>query len=771
LPADIDNHSPAQHRDAILALAALVFTLFLTLLRYRPPEPKPADAPADQFSALRARGVLDRLVGDGAPHPVGTEANARVRERVLKEFAGLGFSPEVQEGFACNEFGVCAHVRNVLARLQGQRTRPALLLAAHYDSVAAGPGASDDAAGVAVILEMARILRSGALPAYPIIFLIDDGEEPGMLGARAFFAHPWAAEARYAINLEARGTSGPSLMLETSSNNAWLIKLYAASVPRPITSSLFYTLYKQLPNDTDFTVFKARGLEGFNLAYIGGASRYHTPLDNVGNTSLASLQHQGENALALVRALENANADLDRPHHGAAVFFDVFSRWTIWWPLVWTYALALLTALLWAGLAATLLRRQAVTVRAILWGAIVWLASLATSLALALALRWPMRAAGVLPPGWLAQPLPAVFAFWAIGFVTPGMVTFFLGRRAGFWGLWLGVWSCWLMLAEVLAFAAPGTSYLFLVPTLVAGIAGMAAMSSPSERAWSFRPGVLVLAMVTGALWFPVLLLTYDALGTFALPLLAVTVSMLATTLAPLLGAAAGRLPRLLSGIAAVLAVAAGAIAFFVSPYAALSPRPMNIMFAQDAPSETARWLVDAGRGQIPETMGHAAAFSRQAAQPFPWTGWNAIAAPAPWQKLPAPTLDIAQAFSQGRMRHIRATLRSPRGASEATLLLPPQVGLESVDVEGQRVPEQQPREVRWNNGWRVYTCRDLPPQGCTLEMVFSGAPPAEVAIQDVSPGLPQQARALLTARPTSATTIQSGDVTVVTRRVRLAGE
>src|ERR1700735_3379150 len=129
-----------------VALLAVIF--FLSVVGLRPPSPQPASAPATQFSADRAREVLRRLVGDGIPHPTGSAANGVVRGRIIDELTKLGYQPQVQAGFSCNDFGTCATVKNILARLHGGESGPSVLLAAHYDSVPAGPGASDDGAGV-----------------------------------------------------------------------------------------------------------------------------------------------------------------------------------------------------------------------------------------------------------------------------------------------------------------------------------------------------------------------------------------------------------------------------------------------------------------------------------------------------------------------------------------------------------------------------------------------------------------------------------------------
>ena len=131
--------------------------------------------------------------------------------------------------------------------------------------------------------------------------------------------------------MEARGVSGPSFMFETGSANAWLMRLYGKTTLEPITNSLCYVIYKMLPNNTDFTVFKAAAYQGFNLAFIGDVGHYHTPLDNWENSSASTMQHQGANALSALLALANS-PDLNHPASNS-MFFDVLARSVIVWPI------------------------------------------------------------------------------------------------------------------------------------------------------------------------------------------------------------------------------------------------------------------------------------------------------------------------------------------------------------------------------------------------------------------------------------------------------
>ena len=176
-------------RRVLFSVAVISSVFLISLLASRPPAPKSAKAPESEFSAGRARAVLDKLVGDGVPHPTGSAANDAVRARIIEEFSSLGYAPEVQTGFACDGYSTCATVNNVVARLDGAEPGQSVLLAAHYDSVHAGPGASDDGVGAATVLECARALKTVPALRHSVIFLIDDGEEAGLIGAQIGRAH------------------------------------------------------------------------------------------------------------------------------------------------------------------------------------------------------------------------------------------------------------------------------------------------------------------------------------------------------------------------------------------------------------------------------------------------------------------------------------------------------------------------------------------------------------------------------------------------------
>ena len=111
-----------------------------------------------------------------------------------------------------------ARVRNVVAVLPGHRPdRPAVPHGAprlRGDRARAPPTTPP---GVSALLESVRALTAGPPLRNDVVVVLTDAEEACLCGAEAFAAsHPLAADGGVVLNFEARGTSGPPIMFETS---------------------------------------------------------------------------------------------------------------------------------------------------------------------------------------------------------------------------------------------------------------------------------------------------------------------------------------------------------------------------------------------------------------------------------------------------------------------------------------------------------------------------------------------------------------------------
>ena len=761
--------SPGIRRIAssVLILAAI---LALSILGEHPPTPRPSNAPETVFSAGRAVDALRRILKDDVPHPVGSTADDSVRERIVDEFTRLGYEPQLQTAFACSKYASCATVKNVVARLEGTGESGAVLLAAHYDSVPAGPGDSDDGTGAVTVLEVARALKSLPARRHPVIFLLDEGEEEGLLGAQGFVdSHPWAKEVRVAVNIDNRGTDGPSMMFETGSANDWAARFYARYVPLPRADSIAYTIYKLLPNDTDFSIFKQAGYQGLNFAYIRGVNQYHTPLDNSANVSAASVEDHGDHVLPLVSAL--ANADLSNWPAGDAVYFTIFGRWMVHWPARRSIGFALIATFLLVIEILWLNHTKRLSPRELLWGILGWLVSMVVTAAVALVVARVVHMAGATPVTWVAYPLPLEAAFALLALVVVVTNAIFFSRRAHFWGLWSGVWVWWSLLAMAVPLKAAGLSHMLLVPLGVAAGAGLLTTMRPTE--WTAASSLaVILPLAAGGIVLTGLLVDlYSALGAPALVPIALLAGLLFTPVAPFCedlrgveGVRGLAVPWLLVGFTTLFLFAA----MVVPAYSAKSPERVNFRYIEDGDSGSARWAVEAESGRLPEPIRLAANFRRADRGYMPWNTNPAFLADAPDLDFAAPTFTILESSENEGRRSYRALLRSERGAPFASVLFPPGADIASVTVGGFPQQTAAPRLKAYLHNWSAYSCPTMPASGMEITFSLAEGKTIEVSVLDESYGLPEEGTFLLHARPLTATPSQGGDVTMVIRRVQL---
>ncbi len=293
----------------MLVLVTLIFGIFYTMM---PQTYDTEEASVSEFSTKRALEKVKVIAQK--PHYVGSKNHKVVAQYLVQELKNLGLQPSIQEGFTMTEKGTLVQSKNILARIEGSANTKSLLLLSHYDSAphSYSYGASDDASGVATILESVRaFLHTKTQHKNDIIILFSDAEELGLNGAALFVTqHNWAKEVGLVLNFEARGSSGPSYMLmETNDGNAKMVDGFQdGKVQYPVSNSLMYSIYKMLPNDTDLTVFRENGkIQGYNFAFIDSHFDYHTAQDKYEHLDPKTLAHQGTYLMPLMKYFSNAD--------------------------------------------------------------------------------------------------------------------------------------------------------------------------------------------------------------------------------------------------------------------------------------------------------------------------------------------------------------------------------------------------------------------------------------------------------------------------------
>ena len=208
-------------------------------------------------------------------------------------------------------------LRNVVGVIPG--TRPdwagqSVIVGAHYDHLGRGwpdvhhgdegkvhPGADDNASGVSVLLELARLLGRDWHPERSVVFVAFTGEEAGKLGSRHYTQHALdypAGKAIAMLNLDAVGRLGDRelLILGSGSAREWVHIFRGAGmvtgVPvKPVEQDI---------GSGDQTSFLDAGIPAVQLS-SGPHPDYHRPTDTVDKIDASGL---GKTAAVLKEALE-----------------------------------------------------------------------------------------------------------------------------------------------------------------------------------------------------------------------------------------------------------------------------------------------------------------------------------------------------------------------------------------------------------------------------------------------------------------------------------
>lgn len=455
-------------------LVAAVAAILLAVLATTTPFPAPADAPAGDFSAGRAMADVREIAK--APHPTGSPENARVRAYLTQRLQSLGMTVTTSSDPVAAKAqarldnwrggGAPVQAVNLIATLAGRDpAKPAVLLMAHHDTVWGSPGAADDSAGVATILETVRAIKaSGVQPERNLIVLLTDGEELGLDGAHQYFERMPGQVPGVIVNLETRGGGGRASMFETGPQNGTMIDLFAKAVRQPVATSLSVFVYQKLPNSTDYTVAKKLGVPGFNFAFIGRPGLYHSPLATPDALDQGSLQDMGRQALDLTRGLLAVDALPGQAPD--RVFYDlfglVFVAYAAW--VGWLFVAAAVLAYGYAGWGVT-------TGRGLARGAGLSLAVLVVAGVLLFVFNLASGSGG--DPNYYDRlaAIPRLEAQAALLCVAAmALVAGWLLHRRGVIELLPAMAAPWLLLAVVAQALAPTAAFPLYLPLLLGGI-------------------------------------------------------------------------------------------------------------------------------------------------------------------------------------------------------------------------------------------------------------------------------------------------------------
>ena len=753
----------------LLTTAALWLGVMLVggfaLYGTRPPDAVDSSAAENVFSAVRAMKHLAQIAKQ--PHPIGSDEAVRVREYLVTQLRSLGGEVHVEQAIGTTQNGRNLHaglVNNIVATFPGQANSRAVLLAAHYDSVPEGPGAADDGAGLVVILEAIRALRAGASIKNDLVVLFSDGEEArGLLGALAYAAgHPELKDRiGMMVNLEARGSSGPGVMFETSNDNGALIREFARAAPYPLATSLMAAIYKLLPNDTDFTPLKAAGLTGLNFAFLETYQSYHTRLDTIENLDPRSVQHMGANVLGVIRHFGNLAQPLRRERD--CLYFNWFGSSILVYPVWLTWVVALFAPILF-GVGCM---RSAAHLGLTLGRTVAGIGSFFLQLIIVLGGTFASLAAAQFIAGEFLegdtpsnQLLLAGIVGIAFGLGTASQR--FLRNKLGMANLAAGqLFAVWL-LSVALCWFLVGGSYVLQWPLLF-GMAGMLLglrLTEPRRCFFQFVfliPALLILVPLA-YMFFVSLLLSY--LGLAAVAFLLATLLAIAPQLFDRL-TGRSNLPLVLVFLVSATLIGIG---IHLSFWSSKHPRRDTLIYSLNADENKAKWV---SYDAAPDTWTSSilGPTARRESDPAYTAGLErpVLSSDATLVPLPAPFVAITQSYVLDGEQTVTLQITSTGGARSLFVRLPGDLKLTAAGWNGNVQPIHHGAAT---NGPWIFRFYNAPAEGVTLEFRFPAQNRIKIWVADTTRGLP--AIAPFSPRPDDTTPGYGSDVTLVAKAVDL---
>ena len=750
---------------SLITVLLLVITFAASYCSIQVPEVNDT-ASATDFSASKAiRRLKEFLPANNGAHPVNSVENALVRDRIIAQIKDMGITAEVQKTTGCSNFRgavVCAKVDNIIATIPGTDPSTTVMMMAHFDSHPSGPGAGDAGHAVAIILELMDMLKQQAPLKNDLVILINEGEESGLLGAEAFMAsHPLAKTIDVVINMEARGNQGKSLLFETGENNYGLIKLYQKYAKEPMSNSISYEIYKLLPNDTDLTVTKRYGITGVNFAFSGRVNHYHTGLDNIENLSPGSVQHQGDNAYAMLVPL--LSTDLKSLPQGNAVYTDILSSFMIVWPVDISIPLSFFTLMLMLLISWKLLSTKMISIGQLASSlpfafVIIIISALSSWLVLFLV---QLLAKESQP--WLVEPLAMRAAIWLMPLAASLFFAAKIKDKLGFWGLVMAANMLLLILSMATSLTLSGMSYLTLLPLLVFScLMSLALILGITSN--TVITIIITLSLITMALMvFPFMLLLETAMGFTLAPAYGFLMSLLIIIALPLLLSAKHKWLNQFTLIAMAISVIGLLVTTQLPMFSKSLPQPLNFEYLQQGNKATVQALTP---HPLSQKMIAESAFSNNQKLSRPWSTAKFSSIEVNSLKLPEPELIILSKVIENNVQKITVQFNSNNLTGQFLIYSKNNNRLINVVID------EQTFDFPKNIGFpQFFICKGKDCQGTTFELTIDGIEPIEIGLIDYSFGLPASLQYIAETRGELAHQIQTGDVSLVHKLINISVE
>ena len=678
---------------SIITLLVFTFLVLVSIKLTSPTKSKGINADRDVFSADRAFVHINKFASE--PHMSGSMAKEQVCSYIVGELEQIGLEVDIQTTTVVRYDGlpVFGNVTNIVGRITGQNSSGALLVVGHYDTQPYAPGAADDGIAVGAMLEAAEILSQNYKLNNDIIFLFSDAEEVGLLGAEAFAKeHPWMKDVELVLNLEARGTKGPALAFEMSTQNGWIVKEFVKAMEKPFAGSMMYEVYQMIPNNTDFTVFKERGISGLNVAIVDGYVNYHGPTDKPENLSLASLQHTGSYLMGF--ALHFGNISLTQTKANDLVYFNIFGSKIIFYPMWVSWGLLVLSVILVVFFLMLAYARKYINFYRVLVSLIFTLAIAGISIGAVWGLNqlivnfynhynaFYMSNFYNVHYYFVAYSLVATLAFILL-------FPFFI-KRFNIYSVMASVFILLIVLSGGLIWFLPTASYITIIPLIFALIPINLILIvdiSKDKRPWVYH-GLMLAGLIPAIFMLsPYIKLIFVIFG-LSMPYAAAALLVLLLLVSlPLLNYPLERTSQLVSVLIVLSVVVVLSIAHKKSAPTDTKPLHSNVMYAALTDSTKAYWFsenlaTDKWNKQFfaDEQRGDMSEF-------YPWSKALQLKAKAPFVNFEKPSFEVITDSVNSNLRMIEFVLKSAINPVMLDIIFPDKIKVRQFMVNGKEFP------------------------------------------------------------------------------------
>jgi len=281
-----------------IGILLVIVAVWYAVAFLNPPEP-------DSFDGQRALMDVATQVAFG-PRIPGSSGHAQVQDWMREELTNAGWKSRVQTTERLGH-----PIENIIASRGDQA--PKIIIGAHYDTRMIAdedpdpgkqldpvPGANDGASGVAVLLELARVLPEDSVPVWLVFFDTEDnGRIEGwdwILGSQAFVDElDFRPEAVVVVDMI--GDADQNIFIERNSNPALVNEIWGIAAELGYQESFIPTAkYSMLDDHTPFLQAGIPAVDIIDFDY----PYWHTTADTVDKVSAESLEAVGRTLQAWI---------------------------------------------------------------------------------------------------------------------------------------------------------------------------------------------------------------------------------------------------------------------------------------------------------------------------------------------------------------------------------------------------------------------------------------------------------------------------------------